>query len=157
MYRPLRASTPPTVAWLAYGGSLPFILLALGILIDNQRAAFFSAALIAYGAVILSFVGALHWGFAMTLEEFSDESGHRRRNERFVWSIVPALLAWSVLLAQPSLAAALLITGFVAHYWQDRRLAAFASLPAWYLPMRLRLTVIACLCLATGGLGPFWR
>lgn len=63
-------------------GSLRFFLLALAILIDNQRAVFFSVALIAYAAVILSFVGALHWGFAMTLRECSDESGHRRRNEQ---------------------------------------------------------------------------
>ena len=152
-----RASIPPTAAWLGYGGLLPFFILALAILIDNQRAAFFSAALIAYGAVILSFVGALHWGFAMTLGEFNAESGHRRRNERFAWSIVPALLAWPALLAPPALASALLSAGFVAHYWQDRRLAAFASLPAWYLPMRLRLSIFACLCLAVGALARIWR
>ena len=42
----------------------------------------------------------------------------------------------------------LLIAGFILHYWQDRRLAASVSLPAWYLPLRLRLTVVACLALA---------
>ncbi len=157
MHAPLRATIPPTAAWLGYGGLLPFVLLALGILVDNQQAALFSAALIAYGAVILSFVGALHWGFAMALGEFNAESGHRRRNETLVWSVVPALLAWPALLAPTAPASALLIAGFVAHYGQDRRLAAFASLPAWYLPMRLRLTVFACLCLATGALAPVWR
>jgi len=153
----LRLSIPPTVAWLGYGGLLPFILLALGILIDNHRAALFSAALIAYGAVILSFVGALHWGFAMTLAELNAESGQRRRNEAFVWSIVPPLLGWSALLAPDELASSLLIAGFLAHYGQDGRLAGFANLPAWYLPMRLRLTVVACLCLAAGALVHLWR
>jgi len=43
-----------------------------------------------------------------------------------------------------------LIFGFVAHYWQDRRLDAHAQLPAWYLPLRFRLTAVACLCLAAG-------
>lgn len=157
MHEPRQATIPSTAASLGYGGLLPFVLLALGILIDTQRAAWFSAALIAYGAVILSFVGALHWGFAMSLGEFTDESGHRRRNEEFLWSVVPALLAWPALLVSTTVASVMLIAGFVAHYGQDRRLAAFASLPAWYLPMRLRLTVVACLCLATGGLARFWR
>ena len=157
MHAPLRATIPPTAAWLGYGGLLPFILLAVGILIDNPRAVLFSAALIAYGAVILSFVGARHWGFAMALGEFTTESGQRRRSESFLWSVVPALLAWPALLVPTAPASALLIAGFIAHYGQDRRLAAFANLPAWYLPLRLRLTVFACLCLAIGALAPVWR
>ncbi len=157
MHAPLRATSPSTAAWLGYSGLLPFVVLALGILADNQQATLFSAALIAYGAVILSFVGALHWGFAMALGEFNTESGHRRRSESLLWSVVPALLAWPALLVPTAPASALLIAGFIAHYGQDRRLAAFARLPAWYLPMRLRLTVFACLCLATGALATVWR
>lgn len=157
MLRPLQVPVPPIAAWLGYGGLLPFVLLALGILVDDQRAALFSAALIAYGAVILSFVGALHWGFAMSWGEFTAESGHRRRNEVFAWSIVPTLLAWAALLVPVVLASTLLIAGFIAHYGQDWRLAAVASLPAWYLPMRLRLTVFACLCLGIGALAHVWR
>ncbi|MSR09188.1 MAG: DUF3429 domain-containing protein [Gammaproteobacteria bacterium] len=151
-----RSAMPLTVAWLGYGGLVPFVALALGSLIDDEQAAFFSAALRAYGAVILSFVGALHWGFAMTLSEFRDESAQRRQNETFGWSVVPALLAWPALLVPGPLASGLLIAGFAAHYGQDRRLAAFASLPAWYLPMRLRLSACACLCLATGVLTRLW-
>lgn len=46
--------------------------------------------------------------------------------------------------------AALLIVGFAAHLVQDLRLASRAALPAWYLPLRWRLTVTACVCLALG-------
>ena len=35
-------------------------------------------------------------------------------------------------------------------HWQDRRLAAGARLPGWYLPLRLRLTVVACASLLSG-------
>ncbi|MBK7422998.1 MAG: DUF3429 domain-containing protein [Propionivibrio sp.] len=149
------ASLPSTVAWLGYGGLLPFIFLALAIFVDDRHAAMYSSALISYGAVILSFVGALHWGFAMTLSELNHESSLHRRNACFIWSVVPAMLAWPALLLSPILASILLITGFVAHLLQDTRLGAHASLPAWYLPLRFRLSLIACLCLAAGALAQF--
>jgi hypothetical protein len=46
--------------------------------------------------------------------------------------------------------AALLIAGFAAHLLQDHWLAARTRLPGWYLPLRWRLTVTACVCLALG-------
>ena len=67
-----------------------------------------------------------------------------------------ALIAWLALLLPPLLASLFLIAGFIAHYRQDRRLASVAGLPLWYLPLRLRLSVVACLCLALGGLSGFW-
>jgi len=146
-----RASADPVpraAAWLGYGGLVPFVVLAVATFADRQRAPFWSDALFAYGAVILSFVGALHWGFAMTLAGLS--SG--QRDARFAWSVVPPLLAWPALLLPALPASLLLVAGFSAHYWQDRRLAGMAELPAWYLPLRLRLSSVACLCLAAGGL-----
>ncbi len=73
-----------------------------------------------------------------------------RRTHCFVWSVFPALLAWSAFLFSPMLASLLLVTGFLAHYWQDRLLVAASHLPTWYLPLRFRLTTVACLCLMAG-------
>ena len=141
---------PRAVAWLGYGGLLPFVALAGVSLISQfsgqasaQTVLVWHAALITYGAVILSFVGALHWSFAMTLPDLTVH----QRTASFVWSIVPALVAWIALLVAPVAGTALLLAGFAAHYWRDRKLAAHAGLPAWYLPMRWRLTGVACLCL----------
>lgn len=143
-----RVAMPRAVAWLGYGGLIPFLLLALGSLLDPQHAASWRHALSAYGAVILSFVGALHWGLAMTLPALSDG----QRSAWYVWSVAPALIAWPSLLIAPRLAAPLLIAGFIAHYLQDRRLASQALLPSWYLPLRLRLSMVACACLTACGL-----
>ena len=52
-------------------------------------------------------------------------------------------------MTHPEAGATLLIAGFWAQYWQDLRLARLLPLPAWYLPLRLQLTVVACLSLAT--------
>ena len=137
---------PRTVAWLGYGGLIPFLVLTPVSLLDYHYSALWSDALYAYGAIILSFIGALHWGLAMSLPELSE----RQRSALFLWSVVPALIAWPAVLFSPPIAAPLLVFGFIAHYLQDRRLARQATLPGWYLPLRLRLTSVAVVCLVAG-------
>lgn len=136
---------PRSVAWLGYGGLLPFVMLTAASPLDPAHAALWQHALLAYGAIILSFVGALHWGLAMSLPD----PGAQRSPAWFAWSVVPALIAWLALLLTPAPAAALLAGGFLAHLLQDRRLARQSSLPGWYLPLRLRLSSVAVLCLLT--------
>ena len=147
------ASPPRTVALLGYGGLLPFGALALLLVLDGARSALWWPPLLAYGAVILSFVGALHWGFAMALPGLASA----QRQGLWVWSVVPALVAWPALLWAAPGAAVLLVAGFVAHYAHDRRLVAQtgAALPAWYLPLRTRLTLVASVCLLVGAVVKF--
>lgn len=152
-------NTPTTVIWLGYGGLVPFVALAATALIAPDYAVAARAALLGYGAVILSFVGALHWSFAMTLPELTTA----KRDESFIWSVMPALVGWVALIAAAiyawnsslralAIASGLLIAGFVAHFVQDRRLAPVARLPAWYLPLRTRLTWVVSLCIALAAL-----
>lgn len=145
---PLAEQRPLSVAWLGYGGLLPFIGLTLLIALETDHRLLWSDALTAYGAVILSFVGALHWAFAMVLPDLAP----RQRRNRFIWSTIPALLAWPAIMLSIVLAAPLLIAGFGIHYLQDRRLAKIAALPSWYLPLRLQLTAIATLSLGVAAL-----
>lgn len=134
---------PPIVVWLGYGGLLPFVALAAATCFDSNHSSLWRDALFAYGAVILSFVGALHWGFAMSQSDMTTN----QRTRSFVWSVVPSLLAWVALLMTPKYAVMLLVAGFLIHFWQDRRLVSLVNLPSWYLPLRLRLTFIASLSL----------
>ena len=136
---------PLTVAWLGYGGLLPFVGTALACFFDPHHGGMWLQTLLTYGAVILSFVGALHWGFAMVHPAAAGPVA----NKLFFWSVVPSLLGWVALLVEPAVGTALLITGFLAHYGQDLRLNRILPLPFWYLPLRLQLTAVACLCLAS--------
>ncbi|MEK9951686.1 MAG: DUF3429 domain-containing protein [Curvibacter sp.] len=145
---------PRVVALLGYGGLLPFAAGALGLLFAPMGHALWQTVLLGYAAIILSFVGALHWGFAMGADAPEAPGLYR-------WSVVPALLGWVALLLPgvlpllgsdsrtgTALAAALLILAYAAHYLQDRRLARHQPLPYWYLPLRLRLSTGAVLALA---------
>lgn len=135
---------PVLVAWLGYGGLVPFVGLAGLGLIAPDDALRWQGALLAYAAVILSFVGALHWAFAMVLPQMS--AGQRRT--RYLWSVMPALLAWACMLLPTTMAIPLLIAGFAAQYGQDRIVVRHGGLPAWYLPLRLQLSVVASSSLA---------
>lgn len=138
---------PRLVAGLGYGGLVPFVGLAAASLLEVQPQ-LAQQALLAYGAVILSFVGALHWAFAMMLDSLTD----RQRAWMYAWSTLPALLAWPALLLEPRVGSVILVASFAMHYVQDRRLVARASLPRWYLPLRLRLSAVATLCLLAPGM-----
>jgi hypothetical protein len=136
-------SQPVVVAWLGYGGLLPFVFLTFASFADPAHAPLWRDTLLAYGAIILGFVGALHWGFAMHLPNLKEQ----QRSAAYLWSVLPALVAWPALLLPAHVATPLLMGGFIANYLRDRYLDKHAELPGWYLPLRFHLTMTACICL----------
>lgn len=130
--------------WLGAAGLLPFVALAILVWVPGEHQTLAAQALLAYGAVILAFVGALHWGLAMSLQP----AQHALAARMYVWSVVPALLAWVALLLPAAWAVAILLAGLWGQYAQDRRLHRTGILPHWYLPLRLVLTSVASLALA---------
>lgn len=135
-------------AALAVGaaGLIPFAALGIGSwFAAPDAAALMLRHLCAYGAVVLAFVGALHWGFAILVPMDDFE-----RPRVLGWSVVPALVGWMALMLPLRAGMILLIVMFLVHYAMDRRLARMASLPVWYLKLRLWLTLGACLGLAAG-------
>lgn len=143
---------PASVRWLGYGGLIPFVGLAALWLLEVGPRPLWLSALQAYGAAILSFVGALHWAFAMLLPTLTP----RRRQYLFLWSTIPALLAWVAWLLPAAIGLWLLAGGFVAHLAHDQALTHEARLPAWYLPLRLRLTAGAVSSLLAVAVAQMW-
>lgn len=131
---------PQAGAWLGYAGLIPFAAALLGVLLGgDERQAYFAQQFIAYGAVILSFVGAVHWGLAL--------GDGAVRVMRLSMSILPALLAWAALLLPGSAAAWLLLAGFVALRAWEAGPAVARTLPGWYRRLRTRLTAAVGLML----------
>lgn len=142
---PDRPPVPSAPLWLGAGGLVPFVVLAGAIWVAPEpfRPALYDW-LRSYAAVILSFIGAVHWGIALAHRDMSQSD----RAVVMGWSVVPALVAWVGLVM--SLRAGITLTAamFVAHYTMDRQLAARFPLPDWYLRLRAGLTVVVVACLA---------
>lgn len=108
---------------LTMAGAVPFLALAAVVLLDPLDSPTAIEVLISYGAVILSFVGAVHWGFALR------DSAHPvdgvaltpavlgSERQLLALGVVPALIGWVALSAMlhfgaPALALFLLLLGF---------------------------------------------
>jgi hypothetical protein len=141
-----QSSMPTAVGMLGYGGLIPFIGLATLANIEPSHGILYRGALLLYGAVILSFVGAIHWGVAMMVTDLNDQD----RRAAYVWSVIPALMAWMTYILSPITAALALVLGFLLQYWRDVTLARKIAWPVWYLPLRIRLTLVAILSLFVG-------
>lgn len=132
-------------ARLGYAGLLPFVALAAAAwLAPIAYRAQAAHALLAYGATIASFLGAIHWGLAMRAP-LALQPGP------LVWGVFPSLVAWVALLlplSQGLVTLALLLGICLAVDWR--------SYPAYglkdWLTMRLHLTLVAVSCLLAGSL-----
>ncbi|WP_158742476.1 DUF3429 domain-containing protein [Acidisphaera sp. L21] len=129
----------PFLAWLlGLAGLLPFLgcgLLALGQ--DGDRAAL---ALVAYGAVILAFLGGVHWGFAL------DEPSGRGERRRLTLGVLPSLAGWVALLLAIALNAqaglAMLIVAFVGTIVVESRGVGAGLVSPAYIRLRYVLSAI---------------
>lgn len=128
---------------LGYAGLIPFVAAA-GLSWYPPLSAVASAALLAYAAVILAFLGAVHWGVAL-------HAGRGRSSGRYAWSVLPALTAWPLLLAPPRYGLPLMALAVFAWWLVERRLIA-NLLPGWYLHLRDPLSLVAIFSLIAGWL-----
>jgi Protein of unknown function (DUF3429) len=139
-------SPPPWAHGLGYAGLLPFVVLAIGTWVadpEHRLAAGF--ALASYGAVIASFLGAIHWGLVMR-----DASGQSAA--LLGWGVVPSLMAWLALMLDPVLALLLITAVLWTCFAVDRLVYPRFQAQTW-LPMRLALTLVASASCALGAAG----
>ena len=134
------SSSPNIPRFLGWAGLVPFGLAALGTHSGIDAAVqhgFWGGA--TYGAVILSFLGAVHWGLAM-----QDE----RNPYWYVWAITPALLGFaSLLLFDVEMRIVALIPLFLLAWSVDRQAAKYGLIPNWYMRLRSNLTAGAVISL----------
>lgn len=129
-----------TARAIGYAGLIPFMSLsALSVLFQDIHHSAILFSLLAYGATIISFLGAIHWGLAMR-EEQSDRIN-------MIWGVIPSLLAWGSLIVDTHWGLAIEFITLWICFFVD-----FNSYPKFgvrqWLRMRLQLTVIAGICLA---------
>jgi hypothetical protein len=135
----------PLALRLAYAGLLPFVVLAALVWIVRPDAhAYVTLALSGYAAVIVSFLGGVHWGFAFRQVQPDPML--------FVWGILPSLVAWVAVVMPPY--AGLVVHGvmLVACYLRDRTVYPREGAAGW-LTLRFRLTAVASLACFLGAAG----
>jgi hypothetical protein len=127
-------SLPPIVPQLGYAGLLPFAALALGGW----------ALPLEYRAVIVTFLGAVHWGVAL--------AQNNRNSLVFVWGVMPSIVAWCATLLPAQHGGLVLSISLIICWVVDRRLLQREAFAASYLRLRTRLTFAAWAALVVGRL-----
>ncbi len=126
-----------TMKILGYAGLLPFIILLLVSIAGsgsvNDKAA---ESMLFYAAMILTFLGAVHWGCVLAVA--GDNAADQKR---LCWAVTPSLIAWVALMFTQQFTIVVLILSFVLCWWVDKRFYSQSKL-AWYMTMRSHLTVV---------------
>lgn len=140
-------SLPRPLLWLGLAGLLPFLgtaLLAWTAPEDWRGVALY--ALAAYGAVILSFLGAVHWGLALRAP--ADEA--TAMAPRLGLGVLPALVGWVALLLPPLPGLGLLALGILGTAAVETAAAGRGLVPPAYLRLRWILSLGAAFSLLVG-------
>jgi hypothetical protein len=129
-------------------GALPFVAGAIAMYVGPDWLKLTAYLhLMNYAALILAFIGAVHWGLALAADDRID-AGWRW----YLVSVTPALLGWIALgLIQPLGKLALFAIAYVGVFMVDTRAARAGLAPAWYPKLRKPLTIIVLLSIAAVG------
>lgn len=145
---PGAASESGLIPWLGYSGLIPFLFFGVSAWVPQEAWRDFSLhALGVYAAVILSFLGAVHWGLYL-----ADREHRAARLPGPAWAVIPSVAAWGALLLPTSMALALLALMFPLVLLVDRNSLPRHRMPAHYMAMRGFLTLGATLTLIAGAL-----
>ncbi|KAH7480871.1 Protein CSF1 [Fusarium oxysporum f. sp. albedinis] len=112
------------------------------IMIDHETAKYLLSALepiqLGYGAVIISFLGAIHWGL-----EYAEKQPLRERTRfRYGMGLAASIVAWPTLMLPVEYALTSQFMAFVALYFADTRAATKGWAPRWYGSYRFLLTAM---------------
>jgi len=130
----------PIAKLLGYTGLIPFVALSAFQLFfpSSPHQEIVTLSLIAYGATICSFLGAIHWGFAM-------QQITPNRN-LLLWGVTPSLLGWVSLVLGSTHGLLLLVATLWLSFVVDYKIYPKFELAPW-LSMRFILTAVASVSL----------
>ncbi|KIL67170.1 hypothetical protein M378DRAFT_74364 [Amanita muscaria Koide BX008] len=132
-----------TTAYLAHAAGLA----AMG-LVPNVDPAIALALLhralefqVTYGAVLLSFLGAMHWG--LEIAGYGGPQGYAR----LALGAAPILIAWPTLAMEPITALIVQWLGFTALWLADAKATMAGWTPRWYAQYRFYLSLLVGTCI----------
>ena len=147
----MNRSLPSIAMLLGIAGLIPFIVCGLGALANqppnDERSLL---ALVAYGGVILAFLGGVHWGFGL---DAAGSAPADIQSARFGLGVLPSLVGWVAvllgLLGFGRFALALLVLGFILTTIVEARASRQGYVPKGYMGLRWVLSAIVVVVLVT--------
>jgi hypothetical protein len=127
---------------VSYAGLAPLVLGLLGVALlpDYGARELAQRITIAYGAVVLAFIGAVHWGLAL--------AGFLAWSPvRIASATLPAIAGATAAVLGGQRGLTLLVVGF-GTFWLYEHRSVGAELPAAWLSLRRNLSLVACFLLA---------
>ncbi|KAI0515155.1 hypothetical protein F5B22DRAFT_204536 [Xylaria bambusicola] len=168
------SKAPHEPYWLGIAGTLPYLGTSLStvylswvlntpwpapsaftnkLLISQETAHQLMATLepiqLGYGAVIISFLGAVHWG----MEYAAKTSDHARTRFRYGLGVMAPIVAWPTLFMPVEFALTSQFAAFVALYFADTRATVRGWAPVWYSTYRFALTAVVGVAIAISLIG----
>lgn len=142
------------------GGLIPFTAIPVYMLSSGVYIPEMAFTSMAYSAVILSFIGGVRWGSAVSNPEVSSQKillFHQLifsfllqimnpNWKNFTTSIAPSIVGWMSLLVSNPIGTLLSISGFSLCLLQDMTSSQF---PSWYKSLRILLSTVAICALLT--------
>lgn len=140
---------PAHTAALGYGGLVPFVACALAMLLlpDAGMRHLAGRVLVGYGAVILSFLGGVHWGLVL-------RAASPRAAGMLVVGVLPSLVGWLTLLLPFETAVAIQVVSFGGFWMYEHRVLGADIIPPAYLALRRWLTLVAIASLGLALMAP---
>lgn len=142
---------PKPALILGIGSVVPFFLPALATAGGSSELLHTALQMqFGYAAVILSFLGGVHWGRALA-------GGAEDLNwPRLVWSLIPALIGWGLLmLPDAKMIAVGFAVAFTLAFIIDSKASKTGWFPVWYGGLRKLLTtaiLVSFILTVTAGL-----
>ncbi len=144
-------SLPMIAIVLGLAGLIPFVAASFGaVWLQGDWATRSLLALQAYAAVILAFLGGVHWGIGL---ETGVGQTVRAQRARFGLGVLPSLIGWAGLLITfvglPLVGLGVMAAGFIALTIAEARATQSGLLPGSYMALRWVLSIIVILCLVS--------
>ncbi|NXS51379.1 TMM69 protein, partial [Brachypteracias leptosomus] len=135
--------SPKPALYLSLTGLIPFVSVPLAMAIQGTYYPELAFAQVMYGAVTVSFLGGMRWGFALPENSPAKPDWMNLAN-----SMVPPLLAWQALLFKDITQGAVMLVmalGIALHY----DVSLLPTYPRWFKVLRVMGTVVMVLSLLT--------
>ena len=130
-------SIPAPALWLGLAGLIPFVAPVLALWSGDPTLTTGALTLqFGYAAVILSFLGGVHWGRALAGDACKPTW------PRLLWAVTPSLLGWGLLLLRdPAMIAFGFAVAFGMAFVVDLKAVRVGMFPPWYGTLRKILTI----------------